>query len=56
MTTKSKNLINSLDDAVSETLSGLSHAYPRLEYHASHGVVLSPDVRKYAFTSVITFH
>ncbi|GAB1867170.1 Triokinase/FMN cyclase [Camponotus japonicus] len=45
MTTKSKNLINSLDDAVSETLSGLSHAYPRLEYHASHGVVLSPDCR-----------
>lgn len=43
--TSSKNLINSLNDAVSETLSGLSYAYPRLEHHPSHGVLLSPDVR-----------
>lgn len=43
--TTPKNLINSLDDAVSETLSGLSYAYPGLEYHPSHGVVLSSDCR-----------
>ncbi|XP_011869124.1 PREDICTED: bifunctional ATP-dependent dihydroxyacetone kinase/FAD-AMP lyase (cyclizing)-like isoform X2 [Vollenhovia emeryi] len=41
----SKNLINSLDDAVSEALSGLSYTYPQLEYHVSHRVVLSPDHR-----------
>ncbi|XP_024878569.1 triokinase/FMN cyclase-like isoform X1 [Temnothorax curvispinosus] len=40
-----KNLINSLDDAVSETLSGLSYTYPQLEHHVSHRVVLSPDYR-----------
>ncbi|KYQ56693.1 Bifunctional ATP-dependent dihydroxyacetone kinase/FAD-AMP lyase (cyclizing) [Trachymyrmex zeteki] len=41
----SKNLINLLDDAVFETLSGLSHTYPQLEHHTSHRVVLSPDHR-----------
>ncbi|KAG5318886.1 TKFC cyclase, partial [Pseudoatta argentina] len=39
----SKSLINLLDNAVFETLSGLSYTYPQLEHHASHRVVLSPD-------------
>ncbi|XP_012525510.1 triokinase/FMN cyclase isoform X2 [Monomorium pharaonis] len=43
--TTPKNLINSFDDAVSETLSGLSYTYPQLEHHVSHRVVLSPDHR-----------
>ncbi|KAL0112622.1 hypothetical protein PUN28_012122 [Cardiocondyla obscurior] len=41
-----KNLINSLENAVFETLSGLSYMYPQLEHHVSHGVVLSPDCRE----------
>ncbi|KAL6261264.1 hypothetical protein P5V15_008786 [Pogonomyrmex californicus] len=41
----SKNLINSVNDAVSETLSGLSYTYPQLEYHVSHRVVMSSDYR-----------
>ncbi|RLU16437.1 hypothetical protein DMN91_010505 [Ooceraea biroi] len=43
----SKNLINSLDDAVLETLSGLCYTYPQLEHRTSHRIVLSPDVRMY---------
>ncbi|XP_011705072.1 PREDICTED: bifunctional ATP-dependent dihydroxyacetone kinase/FAD-AMP lyase (cyclizing)-like isoform X2 [Wasmannia auropunctata] len=41
----SKNLINLLDDAVSETLTGLSYTYPQLEHHVSHRVVFSSDHR-----------
>ncbi|EZA59458.1 triokinase/FMN cyclase [Ooceraea biroi] len=41
----SKNLINSLDDAVLETLSGLCYTYPQLEHRTSHRIVLSPDYR-----------
>jgi len=55
-----KNLINSLDDTVSEALSGLSYAYPQLEHHVSHRVVLSPDVRMYIrirfYPAIVSLH
>ncbi|XP_076626075.1 triokinase/FMN cyclase isoform X1 [Colletes latitarsis] len=41
-----KSLINSIDDAVTETLYGVSYAYPQLEYQASHKVVLMPHLEK----------
>lgn len=41
----SKSLINSPDNAVSETLSGLCYMYPQLEHWASHRIILSPDYR-----------
>ncbi|XP_053971250.1 triokinase/FMN cyclase-like isoform X1 [Hylaeus volcanicus] len=39
-----KSLINSIDDAVTETLFGLSYSYPQLEYQVSHKVVLMPNL------------
>ncbi|EFN87717.1 Dihydroxyacetone kinase [Harpegnathos saltator] len=41
----SKNLVNSIQNAVSEALSGLCYTYPQLEYQISHKVVLSPGYR-----------
>ncbi|KZC10644.1 Bifunctional ATP-dependent dihydroxyacetone kinase/FAD-AMP lyase (cyclizing) [Dufourea novaeangliae] len=39
-----KSLINSLNDTVTETLSGLSYTYPQLEYQESHKVFLMPNL------------
>ncbi|XP_078038686.1 triokinase/FMN cyclase [Augochlora pura] len=39
-----KSLINSLNDAVTETLSGFSYAYPQLDYDQSHKVFLLPNL------------
>lgn len=40
-----KSLVNSVNDAVTETLFGASYAYPQLEYQVSHKVILIPEVR-----------
>ncbi|XP_076647355.1 triokinase/FMN cyclase [Halictus rubicundus] len=40
-----KSIVNSLDDAVTETLSGLSYAYPQLDYEKSHRVFLMPNLQ-----------
>ncbi|OAD47032.1 Bifunctional ATP-dependent dihydroxyacetone kinase/FAD-AMP lyase (cyclizing) [Eufriesea mexicana] len=40
-----KSLVNSINDAVTETLFGLSFAFPQLEYQASHRVVLMPKIK-----------
>ncbi|XP_031843454.2 triokinase/FMN cyclase [Nomia melanderi] len=39
-----KSLVNSFNDAVTETLSGLSYTYPQLEYQKSHQVFLMPNL------------
>ena len=39
-----KSLINSFDNAVTETLFGLCYAYPQLEYQPAHKVVLIPNL------------
>lgn len=40
----SKQLINSVDTTVGETLSGLCCAYPKLEHHQTKNVVLIANV------------
>nr|XP_033339605.1 triokinase/FMN cyclase-like [Megalopta genalis] len=40
-----KSLINSLDDAVAETLSGFSYTYPQLDYDESHKAFLLPNLQ-----------
>ncbi|KAK2576056.1 hypothetical protein KPH14_007397 [Odynerus spinipes] len=40
-----KHLVNKIDDAVTESLSGLCYTYPQLELQAAHKVVLSPHIR-----------
>ncbi|CAL7941747.1 unnamed protein product [Xylocopa violacea] len=37
-----KSLVNSINDAVTETLFGLSYTFPQLEYQVAHKVVLMP--------------
>lgn len=39
-----KNLVNSIEDAVTESLSGFRYCYPQLEYQAAHRVVLAPNI------------
>ncbi|XP_017756016.1 PREDICTED: triokinase/FMN cyclase-like [Eufriesea mexicana] len=39
-----KSLVNSINDAVTETLFGLSFAFPQLEYQATHRVILMPKL------------
>ncbi|XP_017883393.1 triokinase/FMN cyclase-like isoform X1 [Ceratina calcarata] len=39
-----KRLVNDVDDAVTESLHGLSFAYPQFEYQVSHRVVLIPKL------------
>ncbi|XP_043486849.1 triokinase/FMN cyclase-like [Polistes fuscatus] len=40
-----KHLVNKIDDAVAESLSGLCCTYPQLELQLAHKIVLSPDIR-----------
>ncbi|XP_015185774.1 PREDICTED: triokinase/FMN cyclase-like [Polistes dominula] len=40
-----KHLVNKIDDAVAESLSGLCCTYPQLELQLDHKIVLSPDIR-----------
>ncbi|KOC59926.1 Bifunctional ATP-dependent dihydroxyacetone kinase/FAD-AMP lyase (cyclizing) [Habropoda laboriosa] len=40
-----KSLVNSVNDAVTETLFGVSFQFPQLEYQVSHKVVLMPKLQ-----------
>ncbi|XP_076277238.1 PTS-dependent dihydroxyacetone kinase 1, dihydroxyacetone-binding subunit DhaK isoform X2 [Lasioglossum baleicum] len=40
-----KSLVNSLDEAVTESLSGLSYAYPQLDYEKSHRIFFMPNLQ-----------
>ncbi|KAG7201942.1 hypothetical protein KM043_004647 [Ampulex compressa] len=48
-----KSLINDVDNAVEESLSGLCYTYPHLVYHKSHKVILSSDYKDRGNVAVV---